>query len=429
MNIETIIGILTALFGALMFNMMLASFLEKRKGFSDGIYVSAVFCMAVFIYLSNTLFKYAILNVFITVVLIFIMSLLYCGNTKNRILISIFSSLVMTIIEIIVLYIIALIFGISADVIVSNFGYRLFGIIASKMVSFAVFKIICSKAKSRNTAFLEPSYWILFVVILLTSLFALSVISIPQVTNTPRSDFLAVVCSFGLLFSTFFSVYLYEHMAEQSKELAYEKLANERAVEAENHLKERLVAQNQMRAFKHDLSNHMITLRAYFENRNYQKGINYINVIENFMERNDVINTGNDALDAIINIKMSAAKSKNIDFKANIQIPEDMGIDDIDLSIILGNALDNAIEACEKVQDNKRYIHITIMYDKKSIICKIDNSAAVSNPSLKTTKSDAQNHGIGMERIRFVVDKYNGVYSVASQEDKFILSFVMNEKA
>ncbi len=426
--IDILISALTALFGAIMFNMMLSAFLEKREKFPGSIYIAAVFLLAVSLYLSNTLLKYTLLNIFVTTALIFLVSLLYQGSMRNRIFVSIMSSLMMTIVEMIVLFLITLIIGASAEDVVKNFGLKLFGTILSKMLSFAVFKIICSKVKKRNSTFLKPSYWFFFLIILSTSLFALGAISVSQVTNVVISNIFSAACGFGLLFSTFFSIYLYEHMSQQAEELANERLSKERAEATEKHLSEILVTQRQLKTLRHDLTNHMIALRSYFEAQDYANGLIYINNIQQMLDINSFINTGNTVIDAIINIKKATADSKDIEFKVNIQIPENLGIEPSDAAAVLGNALDNAIEACEKVKNRKRRIELSIMYDVGAIICKIKNTAAAYNALLKTTKTDIQNHGFGIESIKSVVKKYSGVYKIEYKDDDFILSFVIHEK-
>lgn len=138
------------------------------------------------------------------------------------------------------------------------------------------------------------------------------------------------------------------------------------------------------------------------------------------------ITTGNTALDAIINTKRSIALSKNIKFMTNIQIPENIFVDAIDLCIIFGNALDNCVEACERITDGKRWISISIIYEDDSLICKIANSAPKTQRGfLHTIKKDRKNHGFGIENIESALSKYKNVCRFKRENEEFQLSFVI----
>ena len=149
-----------------------------------------------------------------------------------------------------------------------------------------------------------------------------------------------------------------------------------------------------------------------------------LNCLSNITD--DTIETGNIALDAIINTKRSIAQNKGIIFLTNIQIPENIFIDAIDICIIFGNALDNCIEACELSDTNIKQIKLSIVYESDSIICKIVNTAPKNNNRfLHTTKKDYKNHGFGIENIKFSLSKYRNVYRFTQNENEFILSFII----
>ncbi|WP_374937176.1 ATP-binding protein [Bacillus clarus] len=102
-----------------------------------------------------------------------------------------------------------------------------------------------------------------------------------------------------------------------------------------------------------------------------------------------------------------------------------------DLCIILGNALDNAIEACKKVLDmNRRFIHIHIFRKKVYLIIKITNSRATERfvhekKLFHTTKEDKINHGFGLQNINKTVQKYDGHLHIKTTDNTFYLSIIM----
>lgn len=133
------------------------------------------------------------------------------------------------------------------------------------------------------------------------------------------------------------------------------------------------------------------------------------------------INTGNIALDAILSSKKELAESKGIKFITKLQIPENLAIKPDDISIIFGNALDNAIEANEMVPENDRYIEVSLLYDNL-LICKISNACMpLGNKEFKTRKLDKENHGFGMENIKSVINGYNGEVKIEWHDYKFVL--------
>ncbi len=99
-----------------------------------------------------------------------------------------------------------------------------------------------------------------------------------------------------------------------------------------------------------------------------------------------------------------------------------------DECVIFGNALDNAIEACDKVDKVKenRYINVSVKYDRDKLICKITNSCVNKNKQSKaTTKQDEKNHGIGTDNIMKALEKYKSVSKITRTDDKYTLFFII----
>ena len=170
----------------------------------------------------------------------------------------------------------------------------------------------------------------------------------------------------------------------------------------------------------------MAAIEEYFRRDDSKGGQAYIASMDDAISKTQrSVSTGNIALDAMINSKLLIAESKKIEFKTNIQIYENLGIEPIDVCVIFGNALDNAIEACEKLKD-KKYICIQIIYDEDCVICKISNSCAENKSiNLKTTKRDEKNHGYGIENIKAALSKYKHVLNLEQKENEFVLSFII----
>ncbi len=212
----------------------------------------------------------------------------------------------------------------------------------------------------------------------------------------------------------------------------YEKGLKARLLEQQNENLKRSIANDKafvkkMKSLRHDINNHNIAIKAFFENGDCTAGLEYMkNIGQQLNITNDIIETGNVALDAIINAKKTVAQNKGFEFITNIQIPENVFVDETDLCTIFGNALDNCIEACEQITNRERKISVSIVYDDNSLICKITNTAInLDNDLLTTTKQDKENHGFGISNIKAALSKYNNVCRFKQTETEFILSFVI----
>lgn len=427
MNIYNIADVLTGLFEAIMMFMLLESFCAKREKLPHLAYGAGIIALTVLINISNNIFSFGILNAVGMAVSIFICSNLYKGSIKTKALISVLGFLFIGVIEIMVLFILSSVLQISATEIVDNQSHRLLGIILSKALTFAMLKAVCLKLKKQKTH-MGTYYWVFFFIIFANLILAVFLIfKLSYDNSTIYMHNLSVICSFGLLFSTFFSLYLYEHLAEQAELISKQRQFEEQIKSQSKHLDEILVTQNQLRKFKHDFSNHLLSLSAYFKKNDCAGGIEYINNITG--EIKDavlVIDTGNTALDTIVGTKKVMAESKGIEFTSNIQIPEMIPIEATDICVIFGNALDNAIEACEKLSDSKKKIALSIIYENDSIVCKIKNSAPKQKGNiLETTKKDKENHGFGLENINTALSKYKHVFQIDNKDGEFVLFFVI----
>lgn len=104
-------------------------------------------------------------------------------------------------------------------------------------------------------------------------------------------------------------------------------------------------------------------------------------------------------------------------------------VEPIDMCVIFGNALDNAIEACDRMDETDKNISITIICKDEAILCKVVNSAPKPvNSLLGTSKADKQNHGFGLENIKTTLAKYNANPTIERTDTEFTLKFVIFTK-
>lgn len=129
-----------------------------------------------------------------------------------------------------------------------------------------------------------------------------------------------------------------------------------------------------------------------------------------FENRADFVRTGNITLDTIINSKYSMAKKKGITFMVNAAVPEKCAVSDIHLAALVGNLIDNAIEA----QENERepYIHINFSTVQDFLIIRVVNKCSTPPEDLSSSKKDKDLHGIGLKSIEGIVEIYDGEFNL-----------------
>lgn len=149
-------------------------------------------------------------------------------------------------------------------------------------------------------------------------------------------------------------------------------------------------------------------------------------------ERETVIHTNNLAVDALVNDQYQAAARAGVRFDTDIRIPGELPFAGSDLCMILGNLLDNALEAAGKVEPPGGYLSVSIYYQDGNLILCVENSYAEAvrtdeKGNYLTGKSDPVNHGLGLDIVSKAVKKYNGTMDVRYDGKKFRVQIVLYE--
>ena len=177
-----------------------------------------------------------------------------------------------------------------------------------------------------------------------------------------------------------------------------------------------------MRGWRHDYHNHIQTLLALSGDE--EKTREYLLHLNDDLTCVDtVIKTGNVMVDAILNSKLSVIKSKNIYVNARAVVPPRLQISEIDLCVIIGNLLDNAVEACLKQKkDDTPFIRVFIGILKGQLYISVMNSSTgeikKSGKTYLSTK-EGTGHGFGLMRVDRIVEKYSGYMNRQNEEGAF----------
>lgn len=231
----------------------------------------------------------------------------------------------------------------------------------------------------------------------------------------------------GLFFASFlFLVIVFLIVHFQQTSLLREKEEKERlhlqSLELEiAHFQSKMEEEKKVRRLYHDMKNLLLVARM-------NQGENSLldSVEQELEEYGQYYECGNAILDVILKEKMNAAKKKGIDMQVKVDFTEGNFIGDRDIITIFGNALDNAIEASEKIPAEEALITVKAGRVRNMLSILFENNRAEEcNPDLQTTKEDGFLHGFGITNIRNAVDRYDGVCTIEAPAKRFLLQILI----
>lgn len=223
-------------------------------------------------------------------------------------------------------------------------------------------------------------------------------------------------------------------ITEKKNSLEYVNyLLEEKMQLAIDHYKELTEKDNQVKKFRHDIKNHLLVIHAMVSEGESDRAISYIEELQEECSRTkSKFETGNFIADAIFSAKEAKAREKSIVIQYEGIIPSYL-INDADLVVVLSNILDNAIEACEKIEGRQIIKIKSIVKNNLWILYSENPSLKVhigNKKRIQTTKADKKHHGFGLQNIERTAKKYNGDMSINYEEGLFKTktTFILDER-
>lgn len=212
--------------------------------------------------------------------------------------------------------------------------------------------------------------------------------------------------------------------------LQKETVKNVYEISYERYISNAETRNNELSKIWHDIGNHIKTLESMSETSNSDY-IKYVNSIKNRLESiPNTINTGNKLVDIILNDKLSESISNGIDFDTKVIVPPEINMEDTDLSSLLFNTIDNAIEACLNSDNDNKYIYIEILPHENFLKYKIKNSYSQDkqnmNDKVYYNKKKYILPGYGLEIVNDIVETYDGYMDIDKDGEEYSLSIVLN---
>lgn len=191
----------------------------------------------------------------------------------------------------------------------------------------------------------------------------------------------------------------------------------------ETHYREVDNMYRQIRGWRHDYRNHIQTMKAYAAAEDWEAIKRYLDLLDDDLTTVDaVIKTGNPMTDAILNSKISLAKSKGIEVVADAHIPMKLKSSEIDLCCIIGNLFDNAIDASVKLPEGQRVIRVYMDMRNTQLYISFTNFTAekkMQKDGKRFLSTKGEGHGFGLVRIDAIVERLEGYISRNSEDGAF----------
>ena len=185
----------------------------------------------------------------------------------------------------------------------------------------------------------------------------------------------------------------------------------------------------QIRGWRHDYRNHIQTMKAYAASGNWEAIRRYLDLLDDDLTAVDtVIRTGNSMTDAILNSKISLARSKNIQVEADAYIPVKLKLSEIDLCCIIGNLFDNAIEASENLPEAQRVIRVYMDMKGTQLYISFTNFTAgkkIKKEGKRFRSTKGKGRGFGLARMDAIVEQLNGYISRNSEDGAFTTEILL----
>ena len=260
-------------------------------------------------------------------------------------------------------------------------------------------------ADSREIVFDKRQTCIL-IVIPAASVFILSVLLYERYEGVA-----AMLICISILIINLGIFYLYHLVAENYRNQRENDIYRQQTLIYRNQLDVITESQGRIRALRHDMKNHIMALQLLLQKKDLEEAHRYLGSMQDFMANpSEYVVTGNESVDGLLNYKLQRANEILNVVEARVNIPEKLMLHSFDLNVVLGNLLDNAIEAA--VRTKEKELKLAIRLEKGILFIHIRNSckgiADGRAERLETTKEDAANHGIGLGNVKRIIEKYHG---------------------
>ena len=300
-----------------------------------------------------------------------------------------------------------------------------YGLVIVQIISYVIVRFLNNYKNIRKGEIIPLANWFSIILMPIASLYI--VLTLFQATGISWGQVLiGVVLILLVNFTTF---YLYDVISASMVDKTDKLLLEQQNKYYQKQFELMESSLKTTKAMRHDLRNHLSVIYALVEKEESETALNHLaKMTDSYGDKKQYACTENIDIDSILNFKIQEAEQQSIKTVLELNIPEKMSIPSFDLAVILGNLLDNAIEAVADLEKD-RQIKTKINYDKGRLIILVENPyqgerLKVGNQYLTTNKEPSQ-HGLGLENIKSILQKYDGTIDITQRGNIFSVSLLL----
>lgn len=242
-----------------------------------------------------------------------------------------------------------------------------------------------------------------------------------------KPDIGIIITSIGLLIINFFVFYLYDMQASNMTQKYENEFLKHKMLTYTNQINIILNTEDKVRTLKHDLKHHINELQILANKKDIYAIQKYLHNMNDYIENPDeVISSGDFEVDSLLNYMLRKAQNEHLLVNTKIVLPKEV-CKTFDITAILGNLLDNAIEAARQTTD--KILNISISLKQGVLRIEIENSyngpLINDEKNIATTKNNKNDHGIGLNSVKQIVEKQNGILKVYTRDNLFCIRLIL----
>lgn len=398
---------------------------------NKNIEILSYFILMILMLIASINYLNTIILPIISFIFLILLSMIYEGRISLKIISNLILAILFILSEVIIVMIIIRLIDHDIRFFQENVVYYLQGVLVSKLLVFIVVKII-EYRMNNSYSLVHKKILIPLVLMPISSILVIYIVSEKAfIMTNAYVSLLTILIVLFLIVANIAIFYLIEKQLKREEEKIKSEFFNQQLENQKKHFGE--LAENQRRTNRtiHDTKNQLLAILGYIKDNQNQLAIESMDILcDNITGDSNVVRTGNVAIDSLLNAKINKIDELGINLETSIFIEQSNQVEDIDLCILLGNAMDNAIEACEKISsENEKKIRFRIIQVEEYLSIEISNSiltkAKIEKSRISTTKKDRLFHGFGLESIKEIVEKYNGHINYEQEENTFILKILL----
>lgn len=312
------------------------------------------------------------------------------------------------------------------ELIFSNI-MKLFLILSMTLIT-KTFKL-CKKIK-QNVMYISSYMYMNIIFGFTATIFPLFIVYSYSYIMKLKTVIFIIFISYCNMLITIFSMNLFIKNKNEKDKYYLESLIKDQTIKLQEDYYQKLIDNyTNIRNFKHDVKAHYHILNNLLENHNYEEAKLYLKKMSDKISSSDLYNTNNIYISTILNSFDQMFKENNIKFTFTYNVNNSLNMDNMDICSLFHNLIINTIEANIKITSN-RFVSLTITNIKNNLLIKLINPIINEDEliylmEMKSSKSDSENHGVGLKIINDIIEKYNGKNDYQIEDNLLINTIVL----